>query len=477
MKNKERFVWASSTFLLLLIFFATIITFTVKSNLATAQAEGRKETVKDYIYGIEDTFNFVLKNYVEEVDAKTLYEGAMKGLFDALDDPHSSFLTEKEIRDLNKNTLQGEYGGVGLYIQKKDPSKLDANSTENDKYVIISAPIEGTPGFRAGLHALDLITHINSESVEDITVDETVNRLTGPVGTDVTVSILRKPNIKFDVVLTREKIEVPTVKAAMIDDSVLYIKILNWSVHTADRMRDALLEAKNNKVGKIIVDVRSNPGGLLNSVIEVSDLFISKGKIVSTKGRSIQSISISSATADTTIVPASTKVVVLINEFSASASEIFAGAMKDSGKAKTFGATTFGKGSVQIPRSIGNSGYKLTTSLFYTPSGRKIDGQGVEPDFEVKEKELDEDEIDSLQKLLENEYIDKFIEENANPSNTEIEKFLAGLRENEGIKLDDRLIKKLIQNEIDRSLDFPPIYDLEYDIVLQRALEYLEKGK
>ncbi|MBN2652933.1 MAG: S41 family peptidase [Spirochaetales bacterium] len=476
MKNKERFLWATGTILLILTFIVFSISFTVKNNLTLTSAEDKQAEVKDYMQDMEETFNFILGNYVEEVDPKVLYEGAMSGLFESLEDPHSTFLTEKEIQDLTKNTLKGEYGGVGLYIQKKDPSTLDAKSLETDKFVIISAPIEGTPGFKAGLHALDMITHIDDEPVDEITIDETVSRLTGPVGTDVKVSILRKPNIKFDVVLTRAKIEVPTVKTTMINDDIFYIKIISWSAHTPDRIKEALQEVEEKNIKQIIVDVRNNPGGLLNSVTKIADFFLSKGKIVSTKGRTDQSISVAKAYPQTTIVSKDVKVAVLMNEFSASASEIFAGAMKDSGRAKTFGTTTYGKGSVQIPMAVGNTGYKLTTSLYYSPSGRKIDKQGVEPDFEVKEKELSEEEINSLQKLFENKYIENFLEKNSNPSASKIDEFLKMLR-NKEIILEERLLRKLIQNEINRSLDFPPIIDIEFDIVLRRAMEFLETGK
>ena len=329
---------------------------------------------KNIYKGIK-TFNEVLdmvqKNYVDEVESSTLIQGAINGMVKSLD-PHSAFMTPDLYKELEAET-QGAFGGIGIEI------------TILKDVLIIVSPIEDTPAFVAGLKSGDQILRIDGKSTKDITIMEAVKKLRGPKDTKVTVTIMReKMPAPKDIVLTRAIIQIKSVKVKYFDD-IGYIRIAAFQERTSDDLNKALKEIgkKLNPMKGLVLDLRNDPGGLLNQAIEVSEVFLKSGTIVSTRGRTKNMET--KATAKDNGNELTCPIVVLVNEGTASAAEIVAGALQDNGRALIIGTQTFGKASVQtvIPLEDG-SALKLTTARYYTPKGRSIQAEGIKPDIIVK---------------------------------------------------------------------------------------------
>ena len=421
----------------------------------------------------EQVFDFVRNNYVEEVDPDVLLEGALRGLFESLEDPHSAYLDSDDMRSLT-DTTSGEFGGVGMYISKQERDEITGEVQERD-FVEIVSPIEDTPAYRAGIQAGDLITSIEGESTVELSIDDVVNRLRGEPGTEVTIMVRRGENLEFPVTLVRDTIEVPTVKSDMIHGDIGFLRIIQFTAHTADRVKDAIDYFEDNNYSSMIIDLRSNPGGLLRSVVDVADLFFSNGLIVGTRGRVASENDRYIADRSREVSP-DIPIVVLINPGSASASEILAGAMKDRDRALLLGETTYGKGSVQQIRVLGDSGFRLTMSRYYTPSGDYIDEVGVSPDIELSEPELSAEEEESYARIRNEGLIDDFLDDVSNPSERQIDQFVADLRD-DGVVLNSRTIRRMVRQEVERRDNQSSVYDLDYDVILQEAVRLIEEGE
>ncbi len=455
------------------VLIAVIAMISLGNPILSAEVDTAE--TQEYLNMFNFLFRYVQENYVEEKNAEELYMGAVKGLFESLGDPYSVYLSKNDMT-LLKNTTTGRFGGVGLIISKPDPA-LELEPTPRrplPQFVEVVSPIEGAPAYKAGIHAGDYITAIEGESTEELTLDEVVDTLKGTPGTQVQVSIRRGGSINFNVTITRAVIEVPTMKKDMIG-TIGYLRIIDWTPYTDDRVREAFQYFRENNFTGLIVDVRGNPGGLLDSVVSVADQFLSSGTIVSTRSRIPNENRV--FTADPSVeLPAAMPVIVLVDKGSASASEIFSGAMKDTGRGYLIGETTYGKGSVQWVREFGETGFKLTIARYYTPSGVSVDQVGVEPDLVIKPDELSEAEQESLQKVFEENLIVNFVNENSTETAAKVNSFITDLK-NRGINLKDRDIRFLIRSEYNRRMDFPPVYDLEFDKVLNKAVDMLETGE
>jgi carboxyl-terminal processing protease len=367
--NKRVFV----ELVLLCFIVGTILFFNGNSRSVTAGTEGVSGT--EGVYKNIELFTEVLrqieKNYVEPEDPQKLIYGAIKGMVQTLD-PHSSFLTKEEHQELLIET-KGSFSGVGIEI------------TVRDNFLTVVSPIEGTPAYKAGIQAGDKIIKIDGKVTADMTLPEAVRSIRGEKGTKVKLTIMREGVDKpLDFTLIRDLIPIKSVRSYLLTPAIAYVRITNFQSTTARDLSAALRKLeKGRKLQGLILDLRNNPGGLLSQAIEVSDLFISSGVIVSTKGRdSSQDLY---ATAHKEKVERTYPMIVLVNGGSASAAEIVAGALQDNKRAVIMGTKTFGKGSVQtiIPLSDG-SGLRLTTAMYYTPSGRSIQASGISPDIELK---------------------------------------------------------------------------------------------
>jgi carboxyl-terminal processing protease len=416
---------------------------------------------------LQNVFDFIQSHYVEDVDPKTLYEGAMSGMLGALKDPYSVFMGESEMADLSENVIQGSYGGVGLYISKPVAERPDGKPS----YVEVASPIDDTPGWRAGLKPGDLIVEVDGESTDTLSLDEVVSRLKGPPGAEVQLLVRRGKTLEFPVAITRAVIEVPTVKQAMIGD-IGYVRLISFSAMTVDRTREALEQCRAQGYKGLILDLRNNYGGLLQAAVGIGDLFLEGGVVVSVKSR-IPSENAVFTARRTAMVPADMPIVVLINRGSASASEIVAGALKDRGRAYLVGEKSYGKGSVQQVYPLDKSGFKLTTSRYYTPSDVNIDKIGIPPDQEVLFPGFTEADAEKLNGLITANRIPDFVENNPDANRADVERFINELYEEYSIDLS--LLRRLVRDEQNRTV-IAPVYDLEYDVQLQEAVNIIRGG-
>jgi carboxyl-terminal processing protease len=321
-----------------------------------------------------DVFERVRADYVEKPDDKKLVESAINGMLSGLD-PHSSYMDPKSFRDMQVQT-RGEFGGLGIEV------------TMEDGLVKVVAPIDDTPAAKAGVMANDIITKLDDEAVQGLTLNQAVDKMRGPVNSKIKLTIMRKGADKpIELTIMRDIIRVKSVRSHAEGDDVGYIRITQFNEQTTDGLKQAINDLGSqlgaDKIKGYIVDLRNNPGGLLDQAISVADTFLDKGEIVSTRGRNPEETQrFNARPGDMT---KGKPVIVLINGGSASASEIVAGALQDHKRATLIGTRSFGKGSVQtiIPLGADNGALRLTTARYYTPSGRSIQAQGIKPDIEV----------------------------------------------------------------------------------------------
>ena len=320
-----------------------------------------------------DVFERVRSDYVERPDDSKLVESAINGMLTGLD-PHSSYMDGKSFKDMQIQT-RGEFGGLGIEV------------TMEDGLIKVVAPIDETPAAKAGVMANDIITHLDDEPVQGLTLNQAVEKMRGPVNTKIRLKIMRKGQDKpTEIAITRDIIRVRSVRTRPEGDDVGYIRITQFNEQTTEGVKKAITDLQTQMGDKLrgyVVDMRNNPGGLLDQAISVADAFLEKGEIVSTRGRNAEETSRFNARAGD--LTKGKPIIVLINGGSASASEIVAGALQDHKRATVLGTRSFGKGSVQtiIPLGAGNGALRLTTARYYTPSGRSIQAKGISPDIEV----------------------------------------------------------------------------------------------
>jgi carboxyl-terminal processing protease len=328
-----------------------------------------------------DVFERVRSDYVEKPDDGKLVESAINGMLQGLD-PHSSYMDPKSFKDMQIQT-RGEFGGLGIEV------------TMEDGLVKVVAPIDETPAAKAGVMAGDIITHLDDEPVQGLTLNQAVEKMRGARNTKIRLKIMRKGQDKpTEVTIVRDIIRVRPVRARVESDEVAYIRLTQFNEQTTEGLKKAIADMTaqigNDKLKGYVLDLRNNPGGLLDQAISVSDAFLEKGEIVSTRGRNAEETQRFNARAGD--LTKNKPVIVLINGGSASASEIVAGALQDHKRATVLGTRSFGKGSVQtiIPLGSGNGALRLTTARYFTPSGTSIQAKGIKPDIEVLQDVPDE---------------------------------------------------------------------------------------
>ena len=340
------------------------------------------------IRAFAEIFGRIKSDYVESVEDKKLLESAIRGMLAGLD-PHSAYLSEEEYRELQVGT-RGEFGGLGIEVGMEDG------------FVKIISPIDDTPAQRAGLQAGDLIIRIDDKPIKGMSLNDAVKVMRGRPGTSITLTVVREGHDKpFKVEVVRDIIRVASVKGRILEDGFAYVRISHFQAHTTDDMLkkiSTLRKKAGNRLKGLVLDLRNNPGGVLNAAVSVSDAFLEKGTIVYTEGRIDDSQLQFEAAPDDVLAGA--PIVVLVNEGSASASEIVAGALQDHKRAIIAGQQTFGKGSVQTIIAINDkSAVKLTTARYFTPSGRSIQAEGIKPDIELADLKVsaaDEPQVKAL---------------------------------------------------------------------------------
>ena len=344
-----------------------------------AETAGKTSSVYEQLDLFGDVFERIRSQYVEAPDSQKLIEAAIGGMLTSLD-PHSSYMNAKDFADMQVQT-KGEFGGLGIEV------------TQQDGYIKVVSPIDGTPADKAGMKTGDIITQVNGATVLGLTMDQAVDLMRGPIGSEVVITVVRDavPD-PFDVSIIRDTIKVAAVKSRVEGDTVV-LRITSFTDQTDSGLQAELKKSVDaaggmDKVNGFVIDLRNNPGGLLTQAIQVSDDFLNEGEIVSTRGRSPQDNERFNATPGD--LAAGKPVVVLINGGSASASEIVAGALQDHRRAIVVGTKSFGKGSVQTIIPVrGDGAMRLTTARYYTPSGRSIQALGVMPDIVVNQPPVD----------------------------------------------------------------------------------------
>jgi carboxyl-terminal processing protease len=381
----------SRTFLVLLTGLLLGIGIAIGHGVFAEKEEaGAAPLPLDELRTFTEVFARIKKDYVEPVSDKELLENAIRGMLTGLD-PHSSYLDAEGYKDLQIGTT-GEFGGLGIEVGMEDG------------FVKVIAPIDDTPAQRAGVKAGDLIIRLDEKPVKGMTLHQAVQIMRGKVGTDIHLTIIREGEEKpIKITITRDVIKVKSVRARMLEDGFGYLRISQFQSRTGQNMVEAIGKLKQENKGKLkglVLDLRNNPGGVLNAAVEVSDAFLNKGLIVYTEGRVKDSQMRFNATPSQILNGA--PLVVMVNGGSASASEIVAGALQDHHRAIILGTRTFGKGSVQTILPLTNdTALKLTTARYYTPSGRSIQAEGIEPDIKLSPVKVTKLDGTSMERLKE----------------------------------------------------------------------------
>jgi len=368
------------------------LAFLLVSGPAAAEGDADATLPLKQLRNFAEVFGRIKSDYVEQVDDKALLESAIRGMLSGLD-PHSAYLNEEDYKEIQVGT-KGEFGGLGIEVGMEDG------------FIKVIAPIDDTPAQRAGLAAGDLIIRLDDRPVKGLTLNEAVTIMRGKPGTEINLTVVRKGEDKpIKVTVVRDVIRVASVKGRILEDGFAYLRISQFQSHTTDDMLktlDRLRKENGAPLKGLVLDLRNNPGGVLNTAVSVSDAFLENGTIVYTEGRADDSELKFHAAPDDVLDGA--PIVVLVNEGSASASEIVAGALQDHRRAIIMGQQTFGKGSVQTIIPItNNTAVKLTTARYFTPSGRSIQAEGIKPDIELDELEVRVAEKSELKAIKESD--------------------------------------------------------------------------
>lgn len=416
--------------------------------------------------GLQELFNsafYLIKNrYVDANSNQELMIGAIQGMIKSLDDDHTRLLTPTMFKELQVET-SGEFVGLGIEI-----------SIRND-YLTVVSPIEGTPAMRAGLMPGDKIIEINRKSTKNITLREAVSKLRGRPGTSVNITVAREGyDDVFYFSITRDTIKIKSVRSKIIQpDNIGYLRLKQFSQNSTEEVKKALLSFKAKKVKGVIFDLRMNPGGLLSAAHDISNFFIEKGVIVSTKGRIESENKVRRASPEKAIAK-DLPLIILANEGSASASEIVTGAVKDHNRGIFIGTKTFGKGSVQNAFPLNyNYALLLTVQKYYTPSGVCIHKKGIKPDIEVKPLDFTDDDKSNYKELHNKKILEGYFKKPPEYNKENLKKFMNFLKD-KNLPLSLNAAKIVFKNEYYK-IHKRPIYDLEMDVQLKRAIKEMKR--
>lgn len=401
-------------------------------------------------------YQAIQSRYIKEVDPSKLIEGAIKGMMESLEDPHSYWLDPRSFED-ERIRREGRVGGTGMVITIEDGS------------LTVVSCIEETPASQAGIHPGDKIIKINGDPTEGIGLPEAADKLRGNPGTEVTVTIQREGvEEPLEFTLTRVIYKIPNVKKRLLDGNIGYLKITEFmDKNTAEDVKSALVELQNKKITGLILDLRDNPGGLFSQAVRVADEFLSSGVIVSVRGRNPSEDDVQYAHPGGTALKI--PLVVLINRNSASASEIVAGAIKDHKRGILLGTRTFGKGTVQLDIPLEDKGaIHLTVAKYYTSSGKCIEGLGIEPDIRVEAFSPSEEEKEILAKLRKSKCVEEFLAKHPSWEKEDLCPLMDELSREE-VYVDEELLKRVL-----REKDEDKENDILNDLQLRQAMEILK---
>lgn len=439
------------------------------SSLAKAQEE-ETVSISEMLYSLGNLYTFLDSNYLWTIDSKDMQTNLIKAMVSSLGDKYSYYITPEEAEDFKENS-QGDYVGIGTYLTKVNPDYIDPKDPST-YMVIISSPFPGGPADRAGIRAKDMISHVNGEDISKLTPTEASKLIRGKEGEDITLTIHRGDAV-FDITLRPEVVTTPTTSKTMLDGEIGYLFISSFTSHTYDNFNKDMNYLLENGAKRIILDLRNNGGGYVDDSLKIANSFISDGKLLTAHFKNSNKTIVYNATA-TTLVPSDYPVIILVNEGTASASEILTAALKENNRATVIGSKTFGKGVMQSEIPYLGGFLCIVTSKYTTPLDNDIHEKGITPDIIIEEEEYSEEDLKAYADFLKNNNMKEYIEENPEYSKENILRF-SKLNKDTGVP--ETLLRLLIRNEYVYSLDFDkrPVADPEFDIVLKRAIEEIKK--
>ena len=443
---------------------------TTPSHLQSNEALESSRSISQILYSLGNLYAYLSNNFLYEIDSETMEEELISAMIDSLGDQYSYYIPPDVANTFEENT-EGEYIGIGTYLTKMNPAYADPDDPES-YMVIIASPFPGGPADRAGLRPRDMISAINGEDVSELTATEASNMMKGHIGEEITLTVHRGSAV-FDIKLMPEVVTTPSTVSGMLTEDIGYIAIYTFSLTTGTSVAEDLSELLSQGAEKLIIDLRNNGGGTVQSALETADMFLSDGMMLETKYKPSSGRSESVAMADPDIsVPEDIPLLLIVNGGTASSSEILTGALMDNGRATVLGSQTFGKGISQEIRPFRGGYIQITTGHFYTPSGNDIHEVGITPDILIEEPEYSDEEMKAFETFMEEDRFSSYIEENPEYTKENVLAF-ADKYKDSGVPED--LLIMLIRNEYIYSMDYDerPVADIWFDQYITKALEVL----
>ncbi|WP_332447428.1 S41 family peptidase [Sphaerochaeta sp.] len=465
----------SLSFITLLIFLPVFAGGSVEQLLASGlPSSTQTDKIATDMASLTSLYRYVDSIYIDEVDKQKMFDDLASALIASLDDPYSFYVPPSEAKQYQEDTT-GMYGGIGTYLNKPSPDSKDPADPASYMITIIS-PFPGSPAQRAGLMAGDLISHIDGEKVDDLTSYEASMKLRGEPNTPVTITVYRK-GTSFDLTLNRERITTPTVDSAVIEGNIGYIILSEFTPQTGSQLLEHVQKLMKQNITGLIIDERNNSGGAVDGAMQSANIFLKDGQtLVTIQGKKGTNRDQRYVATGNTVVPQTLPIVILANGGSASSSEIFAAAMKDNGRATLIGTKTFGKGIVQDVFKFGDGFAQVTTAHYYTPKGENIHKKGIEPDIQVDDAQIRDEEIPAYEQLMTDKVISTYVQEHPDATDQNI---IAFAEENKDRGINADALKLLVRNEYLSKIPYDqrPIADPTFDNQLKRAVQFIQEGK
>lgn len=438
-------------------------------SIEQAQEE-EKVSISEMLYSLGNLYTFLDQNYLWDIDSSKMQISLVKSMISALGDEYSYYITPDEAEDF-KESSQGDYVGIGTYLTKMNPDYIDPSKPET-YMVIITSPFPGGPADRAGIRAKDMISHVNGEDVSQLTATEASRKIRGKEGEDITLTIHRGSSV-FDIVLKPEIVTTPTTSKTMLTDEIGYLFISSFTSHTYENFNKDMKYLLEHGAKKLIIDLRNNGGGYVDDSLNIANCFISEGKLLTAHFKNTSKTVTYNAT-DATLIPESYPVIILVNEGTASASEILTAALKENGRATVIGSKTYGKGVMQSEIPYLGGYLCIVTSSYTTPLDNDIHKKGILPDILVETEEYSDEELKAYEKFMKEDKIKEY--QISHPEYSK-ENILNFAEENKDSGVPESLLCLLMRNEYIYAIDYDkrPIADPEFDTVLKRAIEEISK--
>ena len=438
-------------------------------SLEKAQ-EDEKVSISEMLYSLGNLYTFLDQNYLWDIDSNKIQINLVKSMVSSLGDEYSYYITPDEADDF-KESSQGDYVGIGTYLTKMNPDYIDPSKPET-YMVVITSPFPGGPADRAGIRAKDMISHVNGEDISKLSANEASRRIRGKEGEDITLTIHRGDSV-FDITLRPETVTTPTTSKTILYDDIGYLFISSFTSHTYENFNKDMTFLLENGAKRIILDLRNNGGGYVDDSLKIANSFISEGKLLTAHFKNTSKAIVYNATAST-LVPEEYPVIILVNEGTASASEILTAALKENNRATVIGSKTYGKGVMQSEIPYLGGYLCIVTSSYTTPLDHDIHKIGITPDIIVETENYTDDDLKAYEKFMKSDKIKEYQKE---PPEYSKENILNFAEENSESGVPESLLCLLMRNEYIYSLDYDkrPIADPEFDTALRRAIEEICK--